>query len=46
MDNEAIIMYKLLLCRNFLDKLLGDQLITEQQKKKIEAAVIKKLSAV
>ncbi len=46
MNNEAIIRYKFYLCRNFLDKLLSENLITETQRKKIENAVIKRLSAV
>ncbi len=43
MDNEAIIKYKFYLCRNFLDKLLNENLITEAQLKKIESGVIKRL---
>ncbi len=43
MDNEAIIKYKFYLCRNFLDKLLNENLITEAQLKKMESAVIKRL---
>ncbi len=46
MDKEAIIKYKFYLCRNFLDKLLSENLITEAQRKKIEKAVIKRLSDV
>lgn len=46
MDNEAIIMYKFYLCKNFLDKLLSENLITEAQCRKIEEAVIKRLSEV
>ena len=46
MDNEAIIRYKFYLCRNFLDKLLGENLITEAQRRKIESAAIKRLSDV
>ena len=46
MDNEAIIRYKLHLCHNFLDKLLSENLITEAQRRKIEKAVIKRLSEV
>ena len=43
MDNEAIIKYKFYLCRNFLDKLLNENLISEAQFKKIESSVIKRL---
>ena len=46
MDKEAIIRYKFYLCRNFLDKLLNEKLITEVQRRKIEKAVIKRLSEV
>ena len=46
MDNEAIIRYKFYLCRNFLDKLLNESLITEVQRRKIENAVIKRLSGI
>ncbi len=46
MDNEAIIRYKFYLCRNFLDKLLSEKLITEAQRRKIENAVIKRLAEV
>lgn len=46
MDKEAIIKYKFYLCRNFLDKLLSENLITETQRRKIEKAVIKRLSEV
>lgn len=46
MDNEAIIRYKFYLCRNFLDKLFSENLITESQRRKIEKAVIKRLSEV
>jgi len=46
MDNEAIIKYKFYLCRNFLDKLLNEKLITETQRKKIESAVVKRLAEV
>ncbi len=46
MDNEAIIRYKFYLCRNFLDKLLSENLITDVQRKKIENAVIKRLAEV
>lgn len=44
MDNEAIIRYKFYLCRSFLDKLLSENLINEAQRKKIENAVIRRLS--
>ncbi len=46
MDKEAIIRYKFYLCRNFLDKLLSENLITEAQRRKIEKAVIKRLAEV
>lgn len=46
MDNEAIIRYKFYLCRNFLDKLLSENLITEAQHRKIEKGVIKWLAEV
>ena len=46
MNKETIIRYKFYLCRNFLDKLLSENLITEAQRKKIEKAVIKRLSEV
>ena len=46
MDNEAIIRYKFHLCRNFLDKLLSEKLITEVQRRKIEKAVIEQLAEV
>lgn len=46
MDKEAIIRYKFYLCRNFLDKLLNEKLITEAQRRKIEKAVIKRLAEV
>ncbi len=46
MDNEAIIKYKFYLCRNFLDKLVNENLITEAKLKKIESAVIKRLAEV
>ncbi len=46
MNNEAIIKYKFYLCRNFLDKLLSENLITETQRKKIENAVIRRLTEV
>ena len=46
MDNEAIIRYKFYLCRNFLDKLLSENLITEAQRRKIENSVIKRLAEV
>ena len=44
MDKEAMIRYKFQLCRNFLDKLLSENLITEAQRRKIEKAVIKRLA--
>lgn len=43
-DNEAILQYKFYLCRKFLEKLLREGLISEQQRKKTEAAVLKKLT--
>ena len=46
MDKEAIIRYKFYLCRNFLDKLLSESLITEAQRRRIEKAVIKRLAEV
>lgn len=46
MEKEAIIRYKFYLCRNFLDKLLNENLITETQCRKIEKAVIKRLAEV
>lgn len=46
MEQEAIIRYKFYLCQNFLYKLLGENLITEAQRRKIESAVIKRLSDV
>lgn len=46
MNNEAIIRYKFYLCRNFLVKLLSENLITEAQRRKIESAVIKRLAEV
>ncbi len=46
MDKEAIIRYKFYLCRNFLDKLVNESLITDVQRRKIENAVIKRLSEI
>lgn len=46
MDNESIIRYKFYLCRNFLDKLLSENLITETQCRKIEKAVIKRITEI
>ena len=46
MDNMAVIEYKYHLCQNFLNRLLGDNLITEQQKKRLENAIIKRLAGV
>ena len=43
-DNEAVLQYKLYLSKNFLEKLLKEGLISEQQRRKIEAAVLKKLT--
>ena len=45
-DNNAIIRYKFYLCRNFLDKLLSENLINEVQRKRLENAVIKRLAEV
>ena len=44
MNNEALTRYKFYLCRNFLDKLLSENLVTEAQRRKIESAVIKRLA--
>ena len=38
MENEAIIKYKFYLCRNFLDKLLAENIITEAGAKRYRAA--------
>ncbi len=46
MEQEAIIRYKFYVCRNFLDKLLSENFITEAQRRKIENAVIKRLAEV
>lgn len=46
MDKEAIIRYKFYLCRNFLDKLLDEKLITKPQRAKLENAVIKRIPEV
>ena len=46
MDSEAIIRYKFYLCRNFLNKLLDEKLITDAQRRNIEKAVIKRLAEV
>ena len=46
MDNEAIIRYKFYLCRNFLNKPLNEKFITEAQRRKIEKAVIKRITDV
>lgn len=43
-DNEAVLQYKFYLCRKFLEKLLREGRISEQQRKKTEAAVLKKLT--
>lgn len=43
-DNEAILQYKFYLCRKFLEKLLREGHLSEQQCKKTEAAVLKKLT--
>ncbi len=46
MEQETMIRYKFYLCRNFLDKLLSENLITEAQRRKIEKAVIKRITDV
>ena len=46
MDKEVMIKYKFYLCRKFLDKLLSENLINETQRRKIEKAVIKRLTEV
>ncbi len=46
MEQEAIIRYKFYLCRNFLDKLLNENLITDAQRRKIEKAVIKRIAEI
>lgn len=43
-DNEAVLQYKFYLCRKFLEKLLREGLISEQQRKKTEADVLQKLT--
>lgn len=43
-DNEAILQYKFYLCRKFLEKLLREGHLSEQQRKKTEAAILKKLT--
>lgn len=43
-DNEAVLQYKFYLCRKFLEKLLREGHLSEQQRKKTEAAVLKKLT--
>lgn len=43
-NNEAVLQYKFYLCRKFLEKLLHKGMILEQQRKKTEAAVLKKLT--
>lgn len=43
-DNESVLQYKFYLCRKFLEKLLREGHISEQQRKKTEAAVLKKLT--
>lgn len=43
-DNEAVLQFKFYLCRKFLEKLLCEKVISEQQRKKTEAAVLKKLT--
>ena len=46
MNNEALIRYKFYLCRKFLDKLFDEKLITKTQRRKLENAVIKRISEV
>ena len=46
MEKEAFIRYKFYFCRNFLDKLLSEKLITAALRRKIENAVIKRLAEV
>lgn len=46
MEQEAVIRYKFYLCRNFLDKLLSEKIITEAQRRKIEKAVVKRITEV
>lgn len=43
-DNEAVLQYKFYLCRKFLEKLLREGHLSEQQRKKTEAAILKKLT--
>lgn len=43
-DNEAILQYKFYLCRKFLEKLLREGHLSEHQRKKKEAAILKKLT--
>ncbi len=43
-DSEAVLAYKFHLCRKFLEELLHEGIISEQQRKKTEAAVLKKLT--
>ncbi|MCH5197116.1 MAG: hypothetical protein J1F28_10390 [Oscillospiraceae bacterium] len=44
-DNDALMKYKIHLCRRFLEGLLQDKLITQEQMKKIEKAFIKRIIA-
>ena len=44
MSDEAIAKYKYYMCRKILEQLLCDGLINEQQLKKIEKAVVRRLS--
>lgn len=43
-DNEAVLQFKFYLCRKFLEMLLREGTISEQQRKKTEAAVLKKVN--
>lgn len=42
--SEAVLQYKFYLCRKFLEKLMREGIISEQQRKKTETAVLKKLT--
>lgn len=42
-NNESLARYKLYLCRKFLEKIMRDGLISEQQKIKAESAVLKNI---
>lgn len=43
-EKEALIMYKFKLCKNFLDKLCEDGLITKEQMKKIARIALNRLA--